>query len=114
MNSIAQLTPQQLRNAADIQERILSLQNELNDLLSSGSESSSALPIKRRRLSSQRLANIRGGARKRWGAIRTAVSDEAPRSRRGKRKVSAAGRARIAAALKARWRAAKRAGRNAL
>jgi hypothetical protein len=112
MNSIANLTPQQLRNAADIQERIESLQHQLNELLE-GSESAGASPTKRRSLSAQGLANIRAGARKRWGLLR-AQRVVAPIGRKRKGKMSAAGRARIAAALKARWRAAKRAGRNEL
>lgn len=113
MNSIAHLTPQQLRNAADIQERIQSLHHELNELLGSGSETTSVALIRRSRLSAQGLANIRAGARRRWGSLRLGkVGSPVAHRRRGK--MSAAGRARIAAALKARWAAAKRAGRNAL
>ena len=113
MNSITQLTPQQLRNAADIQERILSLQHELNELLGSGSETASVAPIKRRRLSARGIANIRAGARRRWASTgRETATPPTAHRRRGK--MSAAGRARIAAALKARWAAARRAGRNAL
>lgn len=111
MNSIAHLTPQQLRNAADLRERILSLEKELQSLLGTSSEGFSEPPTRRRRLSPQGLANIRAGARKRWGMSKRGAVD-GRRQRRGK--MSAAGRARIAAALKARWRAAKRAGRNAL
>ena len=113
MNSITNLTPRQLRHAADIQERILALQTELERLLGSGPQSSVATTVKRRRLSAQGLANIRAGARKRWAKVAggkgTAVASAKPRG-----KMSAAGRARIAAQLKARWAAAKRAGRNTL
>jgi hypothetical protein len=113
MNAIANLTPQQLRNAADLQERIQSLKQELNELIGSGSEADSAAPRRRRKLSARGLANIRAGAKRRWASSRSekGSSSKVPR-RRGK--MSAAGRARIAAALKARWAAAKRSGRNAL
>jgi hypothetical protein len=113
MNAITTLTPQQLRNAADIQERIQSLQHELNELLGSDSEPTLVVPIERRKLSARGLANIRAGARKRWAATRKGAGS-APIAHRRKGKMSAAGRARIAAALKARWAAAKRAGRTAL
>src|SRR6266849_2461426 len=70
MNAITNLTPQQLRHAADIQERILSLQQELDQLLESGSSTDIAPTIKRRRLSAQGIANIRAGVRKRWTETR--------------------------------------------
>jgi hypothetical protein len=107
------LTPQQLRHAADIQEKILALQHELGQLLGSDSQSGVDAPVKRKRISAQGLANIRAGARKRWGKVKgndgTVGMPHKPRG-----KMSAAGRKRIAAALKARWAAAKKAGRNAL
>jgi len=114
MNSIANLTPQQLRNAAELQEQILSLQSELSELFgSSSAEVAGALRVRRQRMSAQGLANIRAGARKRW-ASNKAAKESAAAPRKRKSAMSPAGRARIAAALKARWKAAKRAGRNAL
>jgi hypothetical protein len=113
MNAITNLTPRQLRQAADIQERILTLQDELTQLLGSSAQPSLETTGRKRKLSAQGLANIRAGARKRWAKSKgdngTNQVSSAPR-----RKMSAAGRARIAAQLRARWAAAKRAGRNAL
>lgn len=112
MNAIT-LTPQQLRQAADLQEQILTLRVELEHVLGSTSPVPTAAPGQKRKLSAQGLANIRAGARKRWAKVRggnRAVNQSA--KRRGK--MSAAGRAAIAAALRARWAAAKKAGRNAL
>jgi hypothetical protein len=111
MNSIKDLTPQQLRLAADIQERILALQNQLDQLLDTGGQAQESRGPGRRRLSAEGLANIRAGARKRWAKVRTHNGAARPTKRH---KMSAAGRARIAAQLRARWAAAKRAGRNAL
>ena len=111
MNAITHLTPRQLRQAADIQEKVLALQNELEQLLGS----SSYTPVTggtKRRLSAQGLANIRAGARKRWAKER--AENGGGSTAKPRRRMSAAGRARIAAMLRARWAAAKRAGRNAL
>ena len=112
MNSITNLTPQQLRHAADIQEQIQALQNELSDLLGNHETGPTGKTKGRRRVSPQGLANIRAGARRRWAAARAGKTNRPAGKRRGK--MSTAGRARIAAALRARWAAAKRAGRNAL
>jgi len=111
MNSITQLTPHQLRQAADIQEKVLALQHELERLLGSSAPQTIGAFAGKRRLSAQGLANIRAGARKRWARerVETGINGAKPR-----RKMSAAGRARISAMLKARWAAAKRSGRNAL
>lgn len=117
MNSITNLTPQQLRQAADIQERIVELQDELHQILGT----SAPAPVQenspgehgKRRLSAQGLANIRAGAQRRWARERAEAANGTAPARPG-RKMSAAGRAAISARLKARWAAAKRAGRNAL
>jgi hypothetical protein len=111
MNSITQLTPHQLRQAADIQEKVLALQHELERLLGSSAPQTMGAFSAKRRLSAQGLANIRAGARKRWAREKAGHPANGARARR---KMSAAGRARISAMLKARWAAAKRSGRNAL
>lgn len=111
MNSIKDLTPHQLRLAADIQERILSLQRELEELLEPGVQTRVGRPPGKRTLSPEGLANIRAGARRRWARERAENGSGSPVRRR---KMSAAGRARISAMLKKRWAAAKKAGRKAL
>ncbi|HLH56270.1 MAG TPA: hypothetical protein VKY92_21965 [Verrucomicrobiae bacterium] len=114
MNGITNLTPQQLREAADLQQRILDLQNELQQLLGGSSSTPSVTTTSRggRRLSPEGLARIREAARRRWARER--ATNGASASSKPRRKMSAAGRARIAAMLRARWAAAKKAGRNAL
>ena len=111
MNLPTDITPQQLRQAANIQERILELQHELSQILGTPGLVSQA-PGKRR-MSAQGLANIRAGARKRWAKFR-AENGAAGSAHKPRRTMSAAGRAAIAARMRARWAAAKRAGRNAL
>ena len=112
MNALTELTPGQLRRAADLQERILSLQNELGKLLGAPSDAAAAAPKRtRRRMSAAGRAAIAAAARARWAKVR---------GRRGavaapkKRKVSAAGRARLAALARARWAKAKAAGKSRL
>lgn len=80
MNSITSLSPQQFRRAADLQERILSLQKELSDVLGGAAQSqpasASIAPSSKqasqqgggkgkRRLSPEGLAAIRAGVMKR-------------------------------------------------
>jgi hypothetical protein len=101
MNAIT-LTPQQLRQAADLQEQILTLRVELEHVLGSTSSVPAAAPGRKRKLSAQGLANIRAGARKRWARERGA-NGEASRPAKSRGKMSAAGRKAIAAALRARW-----------
>jgi hypothetical protein len=99
-------TPKQLRKAANIQEKIQSLQSELNSILG-GSDETAAIqtPRKRRKVSAAGRARMRAAQSARWAKIK----GTAP-----KRKFTAAGRARLAALAKARWAEAKKAGKSRL
>ncbi len=119
MNSITSITPKQLRRAADIQERIQSLQQELNDLLG-GAAVAEVAPSAgrgrgrgRRRMSAEGLANIRAAAQRRWAKFRAGRGTTAPK-RRGRRRMSAASRARLAAVARARWAKVKSQGKSRL
>jgi hypothetical protein len=101
------LTPQQLRKAADIQEKIQSLQSELNDIL--GAEVSSPVTTtdtpqkrKKRKMSAAGRAAIAAAAKARWAKIR---GTKAPT----KRKMSAAGLANIRAGVAKRMAAQRKA-----
>ena len=113
MNVITNLTPQQLRQAADLQQRILDLQGELEQLLGTGSTGPVKIGRSGRRFTAEGIERIRQAAKRRWARERAASGTGRGPTKR-KRKMSAAGRARISAMLKARWAAAKRSGRNAL
>ncbi len=113
MNSPTNLTPHQLRQAADIQERILDLQDQLSQLLGGAGGATVTHRSGKRRLSAEGLANIRAGARKRWAKVRLQNGGSAP-ARKNRRTMPASARQAIAARMRARWAAAKRAGRNAL
>jgi hypothetical protein len=119
MNAIMGLTPKQLRRAADIQERILALQEELASVL--GTEQLPTQPVayptsgpqpgKKRRLSAEGLANIRAGVIKRERARALA---EAKGLTRPAGKAASAANDRRAQAMKARWAAARASGKSRL
>ena len=113
METFTSLTPQRLRRAANVKERIDALQNELSRLLGTlASAAVAAGPARRRRkISAAGIARIRAAQRARWAAIKRA---KAPARPAPKRKISPAGRARLAALARARWAKVKAAGRRYL
>ncbi len=105
-------TPQQLRKAADIKEKIQSLQEELNRIL--GAPDEAAAPARRKRkISAAGIARIRAAAKARWAKVRAAKKGAKP-ARKARRKMSAAGKARLSALAKARWAKVKKAGKTRL
>src|SRR5437868_73819 len=108
-SSLLNLSPAQLRKAADLKERIDSLTSELASMLDGDSSlNPQPLPPKsgRRQMSAAGRARIAAAARARWAKIRAAGGasnlggSAAPKK---KRTMSAAARAKIAAAARARW-----------
>jgi hypothetical protein len=138
------ITPTQLRKAADLQERIQALQEELGQLLGgfSPAETAAIEAPKKRKVSAAGRARMRAAQIARWAKIKgTAAATPAPKKKRKlspqglaniragvakrmaaqgrpvqtpKRKFSAAGRAALSAAAKARWAKAKAAGKTRL
>jgi hypothetical protein len=108
---------QAVKTAADIQEKIQSLQQELGQILDGGEmpvpfiKASRGKRKKSRKgkISAAGLANIRAGVKKRMAKLRGVTASTKPR-----RKMSAAGKARLSAMAKARWKKAKAAGKTAL
>ena len=139
--NITDLTPKQLRRAANLQEKIQSLQSDLNQILGSeGSASAQSTegPTKRK-FSASAKARMRKAQRARWAKIKGTkpgrkagrkmsakglaniragvlkrMKNQGKTTRKPKRKMSAAGRAALAAAAKARWAKAKAAGKTTL
>jgi hypothetical protein len=105
------LSASQLRRAADIKDKIESLQKELSRLL--GSIDGAVAPRKRRKMSAAGRARIGAAVRLRWAKVKGRKSAAKP-VKKARRKMSAAGRAKIAAAARARWAKAKAAGKNTL
>ena len=98
--SLINLTPAQLRHAADIKEKIEALQNELDSLHGAPGAAASTNSGKRK-ISAAGIARIRAAQKLRWAKVKGSA-DSKP-AKRGPRKMSPAARARIAAAARARW-----------
>ncbi len=113
MNILATLSAQQLRHAADLQEKIAALQNELSRYLGTPSHSVEAAPRRKFRMSAAGRARIIAAQKARWAKVK-AAGGSPKLAKKGRRKMSAAARAKIAAAARARWAKAKAAGRKAL
>lgn len=112
METFANLTPKQLRRAADVKERIDALQEELNQLLGASAAAPAGPGVTgRKKISAAGIARIRAAQRARWAAVRGAKGLAEPAK---KRKFSAAGRAKLRALARARWAKAKASGRKAL
>jgi hypothetical protein len=114
--SIINLTPTQLRKAADLQDKIAKLQSELTAILGSESKVApkAAKPAKKRGMSAAGKARIAAAQKLRWAKVnaakgKTAAPKAAAKPAKKKFTMSAAAKAKISAAAKARW-AAKKAG----
>ena len=100
------ITARQLRKAADLQEKVQLLQNELNAILGSG-ELATAVETgatQKRKFSAATRAKMRASQRARWAdknETPAATPDEREKKKKGK--MSAEGLANIRAAQQARW-----------
>ena len=110
MNSITNLSAQELSRAAVIKDQIDTLHVELNDLI--GVSNGEPVLRKTRVMSAGARRKIAAAQKARWAKARDGKAGKL--GQKPKRKMSAAGRARIAAAAKARWAKAKAAGRKTL
>jgi hypothetical protein len=118
--SIQSLTATQLRQAADLKEKIESLQNKLAALLP-GNEISApktAGPAKKKGgMSAAGRARISAAAKKRWAKIKAAklsVKPTAKPAAKKQRKMSAAAKATLSKLAKERWAKAKASGKKKL
>lgn len=110
MNSLTNLSADQLRRAADLQEQIEKLQSEFAGVISGVTGNSPTAAPKKRHMSAAGRAAIAAGARARWAKIKGTAAPAG----RPKRKMSAAAKARLSAIAKARWKKAKAAGKATL
>jgi hypothetical protein len=117
--NITNLTPQQLRKAADLKEKIDALQGQMDALLGGGE-----IPILgrgtrtgKRRLSAQGRANIAAAAKARWAALRSkkgaasvqTPSTPSPAAKKLHWTQTPEGKARLARSIKRSWRKRQRA-----
>ncbi len=107
--SIINLTPAQLRKAAELKESIEALKQELSRLTGAPAPDVTAVeaPVvpgkrARKKISAAGLARMRAAQQARWARTRGEAPAAAP-GKRGPKKMSPAARAKIAAAQRARW-----------
>lgn len=112
MNELMGLSAAQLRQAADIRERIEQLQSALNSILgtSSGAVERTPSKKKRRRLSAAGRAAIVAAAKARWAGMKSAGTV----AQKPRRRMTPAARARLAAIVRARWKTVRATGKNRL
>ena len=117
--SINSLTPSQLRQAANLKEKIAVLEKQLGQLLGSASAPTAVATVKpakkKGKISAAGKARISAAAKLRWAKINAAKAKAAPLAavKPAKKKfvMSAAAKAKLSALAKARWakiRAAKK------
>jgi hypothetical protein len=112
---ILNLTPSQLKHAADIKERIAELEDELQSIVrDGGSRNGAPAPsrTRRNRMSAAGRARIIAAQKARWAKFKK--GKPAPARKAGRRTLSASAKAKIAAAARARWAKAKASGKNSL
>ena len=86
MNALTELSPSALRKAADLQEQILELKNQLNQLLGEGAIVETATietpeALKKRKFSAASIAKMRKAQKERWARIKGTTAEpvlEAP------------------------------------
>ena len=124
MSLIINVSVQQLRQAADIKEKISALENQLSQLLGSATQpagvkpAAATAPKKKGGMSAAGKARIAAAQKARWAKVKAAklaakavVAVKAALPAKKKFTMSAAAKAKISAAAKARWakiRAAKK------
>jgi hypothetical protein len=110
MSSIANLSVQQLRNAATLKEKIQTLEKELNQLLGSTvtSPASPAPGKKKFKMSAAAKAKISAAAKARWAKVKGTKPAAKP-APRAKGRMSAAAKAKLSVKMKALWAARKAA-----
>jgi hypothetical protein len=114
MNSITNLSPGQLRRAADIKERIDSLQNQLIEILGGEAPAPAveAQKPKKRTFSALTRARMKAAQQARWAAKRSEAqpvpTSVTPAAAPRKSKVSEARLQALAKARAARWAKAKK------
>jgi hypothetical protein len=101
MNSIANLSVKQLRQAVNLKLKIEALENKLSKLAGSAAKPVAAeVPKKRRKMSAAGKARIVAAQKARWAKVN---ANKAAMPAKKKFTMSAAAKARISAAAKARW-----------
>ena len=111
---ILNLTPAQLKHAADIKEQITALEEELKAIIGGSNGAPAVSRGRRNNVSTAGRARIAAAQRARWAKFRGGKGGPKKGAATKTRTMSAAAKAKIAAAARARWARAKAAGKNSL
>ena len=109
MKSILDLSPDQLRRAAQIKDQITSLEKQMQALLGQSAPASPSKPVVAGGMSKAARAKISAAMKARWAkrkaGSKTLPTNAAPAASapRKRKPMSAAQRAQIAETLRARW-----------
>ena len=112
MNTITNLSIQQLRQIANLKEQAEALEKQIIEIAGSSEKAATKPgPKGKRKMSASARAKIAAAQKARWAKQKevTQTVKTAPKPAKKKGGMSAAGRARIVAAQKARWAAIKAA-----
>ena len=111
--NIANLTPSQLRQAANLKEKIVTLEKQLAALTGASTPVVVQPAAKKGGMSAAGKARIAAAQKLRWAKVKAAKAKSVvAKPAKKKFTMSAAAKAKISAAAKARW-AAKKAGKKA-
>jgi len=113
--NISSLSSSQLRQAANLKDKIVALEKQLAGITGAKTPAKAAKPAKKKGMSAAGKARISAAAKLRWAKVKAAKTKTAPKAvkpvaaKPAKKKfvMSAAAKAKISAAAKARWAAKK-------
>jgi hypothetical protein len=114
ITAIVNLTAGQLREVADLKDRIEALYSDIARILGSPNQvRTGAARRSKRTMSTAARARMAAAARARWAKLKKGTPPPTRKQKR-KRTMSAAVKAKLAAIARARWRKAKAQGKSAL
>ena len=106
--NIANLSPAQLRQAANLKEKIAALEKQLSSLTGASTPAAVKPVAKKGGMSAAGKARIAAAQKLRWAKVNAAkAKPAAAKPAKKKFTMSAAAKAKISAAAKARWAAKK-------
>jgi hypothetical protein len=112
--SIQSLTATQLRNAADLKEKIAGLEKQIAAILGSATSSVAKAP-KKKGMSAAGRAKVAAAQKARWAKIKAAKpAVKIKPVKKARKKMSAAAKANLSKLAKARWAKIKATGKKKL
>jgi hypothetical protein len=107
--NLINLTPAQLRQAANLKEQIERLQRKLMAFSQNGNgipspfKAPQSSPKSKSKISAAGIARIKAAQKARWAKIKSSAKTGVKTEKKERRKMSAAAKAKLSAMAKARW-----------